>query len=346
MTVKRLCFSWLYIPCFCRQNLLPSLLNQSKCFLLFLLHIIHLVLHGTTDTHTMERMNFTNLLISVILVTFIIHQTLAEPKPLYANERDALILLREALTSPIIHLHKIWTGPPCTDSKSNWVGILCSNGHVIHIVLDDLQLRGSLPPTFLQEITYLTKLSFRNNSLFGPLPDLSGLVELQLVFLSHNLFSASIPSHYIALPKLNVLELQENILTGNIPPFNQPTLEIFNVSHNSLEGMIPQTTTLQRLSPDSYSYNSQLCGKPLDKPCPCPIPPVSPQSPPLKPKKNLTVTSIILIALFATLLPFIIMVVLLLYFKKMHLLRGAGTDEDKSGMNMIAFQRHTTGSIL
>ncbi|KAF5193701.1 Pollen receptor-like kinase [Thalictrum thalictroides] len=277
-------------------------------------------------------MSFVSFLISSILL-FLIHQLTAEVTPLefYPGERDALIQLREAVKSPVIDLHSIWIGPPCHNSNSNWVGITCYNSHVISIVLDDFQLRGELPSTFLQNITYLRLLSFRNNSLLGPLPSLAGLLHLNFIYLSHNLFTSSIPLDYITLPNLIALELQKNILSGNIPPFNQPTLTDFNVSYNSLQGPIPQTPTLQKLPSSAYYNNLQLCGKPL--PNPCPAPPVNAPPPwnQTKAKKKLTVWSIILIAVSTALLPFLVVLVLVCYFRKTGLLNGQETEDDKSG---------------
>ncbi|PIA31550.1 hypothetical protein AQUCO_04900091v1 [Aquilegia coerulea] len=268
-----------------------------------------------------------------IILLFLIHQLKAEVTPLefYPGERIALIQLREAVKSPVIDLHSIWIGPPCHNSDSNWVGITCSNSHVISIVLNDFQLRGELPSTFLQNITYLKLLSFRNNSLLGPLPSLSGLVHLDFVYLSHNLFTSSIPLDYITLPNLIALELQENILTGNIPPFDQPTLTDFNVSYNSLQGAIPQTPTLQKFSSSVYYNNLQLCGKPLANACPPPPINASPPSNRPKAKKKLSVWNIILIAVSTALLPFLVMLVFVCYFRKMSLLNGHETDDDKSG---------------
>ncbi|GFZ00957.1 hypothetical protein Acr_14g0005920 [Actinidia rufa] len=107
----------------------------------------------------------------------------------YPGERAALLQLRETLNSTA-NLHAIWTGPPCHRNKSRWAGIACWNGHITHLVLDSIQLTGSLPqPTFLQNITFLSKLSSRNNSIHGPLPDLTNLAYLELVLLSQNRFS-------------------------------------------------------------------------------------------------------------------------------------------------------------
>ncbi|XP_047149492.1 probable leucine-rich repeat receptor-like protein kinase At1g68400 [Vigna umbellata] len=193
----------------------------------------------------------------------------------FPEERDALILIRDSLNSSV-NLHGNWTGPPCIDSLSRWIGITCSNWHVVQIVLEGVNLSGYLPPTFLQNITLLSQLDFRNNALFGPLPSLKNLVFLEHALLSFNHFSGSIPVEYVELTSLRVLELQENYLHGQIPPFDQPSLTSFNVSYNHLSGPIPETSVLMRFPESSYENNSDLCGEPLDKLCPIQPPAPSP----------------------------------------------------------------------
>ncbi|KAG2384980.1 hypothetical protein LR48_Vigan10g051900 [Vigna angularis] len=193
----------------------------------------------------------------------------------FPEERDALILIRDSLNSSV-NLHGNWTGPPCIDSLSRWIGITCSNWHVVQIVLEGVNLSGYLPPTFLQNITLLSQLDFRNNALFGPLPSLKNLVFLEQALLSFNHFSGSIPVEYVELTSLRVLELQENYLHGQIPPFDQPSLTSFNVSYNHLSGPIPETSVLMRFPESSYENNSDLCGEPLNKLCPIQPPAPSP----------------------------------------------------------------------
>ncbi|CAM8975266.1 unnamed protein product [Rhodiola kirilowii] len=201
----------------------------------------------------------------------------------YPNERNELLRLRDAFNSTAAYLRANWTGVPCGKSdQSRWAGITCSNWHVVQVNLDGLQLTGSLPYNFMYNITYLTRLSLKENSIFGSLPDLSNFQYLQHLILSQNQFSSSIPYGYINLPRLSILELEENYIDGSIPPFNQSSLFIFNVSNNNLDGQIPETSALRRFSKSSFDKNNpNLCGNQLGKPCaPPPSPPPPPQSPP------------------------------------------------------------------
>ncbi|KAJ7970120.1 LRR receptor-like kinase [Quillaja saponaria] len=245
----------------------------------------------------------------------------------YPEERNDLLQLMDYASSAS-DLHSNWTGPPCVNNRSRWGGIACSNWHVVHIVLEGIQLTGSLPPTFLTNITFLSKLSFRNNSVSGLLPNLTHLVHLEYVLFSYNRFSGSIPVDFIELPNLKVLELQENYLDGQIPPFNQSSLTSFNVSYNNLRGPIPNTSVLQRFTGSSYDHNSELCGKPLENLCPSPPPAPVFAPPPFaiapnpaadnKHKKSLQLWITALIAAAAALVPFLVIVVFLCYYKKVH----------------------------
>lgn len=199
---------------------------------------------------------------------------------LFPDERASLLLLRDSLTSPSIDLHGNWTGPPCLDNLSRWKGIICFNWHVVQIGLDSFELSGYLPPSFPQNITFLTQLNLRNNLISGTLPNLTNLVFLEHVLLSYNHFNESIPLEYVGLPSLKELELQGNNLDGQIPVFDQASLISFNVSYNHLEGPIPQTSVLQKFPKSSFDNNTDLCGKPLDVLCPpSPAPAPCPEAP-------------------------------------------------------------------
>ncbi|RYR58022.1 hypothetical protein HN51_008233 [Arachis hypogaea] len=238
---------------------------------------------------------------------------LCSDQSFYPQEREALLFIRDSLNSSI-DLHGNWVGPPCIgENQSKWFGITCSNFHVVHIVLEGINLSGTLKnPTFLQNITLLKKLSFRNNLLLGMLPNLTNLVSLEEVIFSDNHFSGKIPSGYVDLPILRVLELQENYLDGQIPSFDQPSLESFNLSYNHLVGPIPQTHVIQRFPVSSFDNNTDLCGKPLDKLCPEPSPAPSPMpEPEVRKNKRLKVWIIALIASSSALFLFLIIVALL-----------------------------------
>ncbi|KAL4560507.1 hypothetical protein LXL04_032659 [Taraxacum kok-saghyz] len=245
------------------------------------------------------------LTIQLMLTMFVF----VKSREFYDSERDALIPFRDSMKSSF-NLHGNWTGPPCRTNLSRWMGIGCTNSHITHLSLESINLSGSLPVAFLQNITFLSNLNLNNNSIFGDLPDLTNLTNLESVFLSGNRFSGPIPLDYTKLLKLTILELQDNEITGAIPPFNQESLTSLNLSYNRLSGPIPDTKTLQRFRKSSFDHNIGLCGKPLETLCPFSPPP------PNEKKKALKIWSIVLIAAAAAIVPFFGVLLLFCCYKR------------------------------
>ncbi|XP_050366814.1 probable inactive receptor kinase At5g67200 [Argentina anserina] len=165
------------------------------------------------------------------------------------------------------------------------VGIECAKARVVRLVIQDLDLGGVFAPDTLTRLDQLRVLSLQNLSLTGPVPDLSGLINLKTLFLDHNAFSGSLPHSFSSLHRLRTLDLSYNYLTGSlpkwlaglnrlyylrlewnhfngsIPPLNQSSLQTFNVSANNLTGVVPVTPTLLRFGPSSFYRNPGLCGE-------------------------------------------------------------------------------------
>ncbi|CAI9110207.1 OLC1v1010197C1 [Oldenlandia corymbosa var. corymbosa] len=173
----------------------------------------------------------------------------------------------------------------------SWQGVKCGQGRVVRFVLNGFGLRGQFPPDSLNGLDQLRVLSLRNNSLTGPIPDLSGLVNLKSLFLDQNSFSGEFPPSIVTLHSLLILDLSRNNLTGSlpseltaldrltylrldsnrfnssIPALNQTSLILFNVSNNNLSGPVPVTPTLKKFTLSSFLWNPNLCGDVINKPC-------------------------------------------------------------------------------
>ncbi|KAM3755178.1 hypothetical protein ACB098_02G020800 [Castanea mollissima] len=112
-----------------------------------------------------------------------------------------------------------WNGDPCMPRQYSWSGITCTDGpriRVISLNLTSMGLSGSLSPSIVN-MTALTNIWLGNNSLTGPIPDLSSLKMLETLHLEDNQFSGSIPSSLGDIKGLRELFLQNNNLTGTVP---------------------------------------------------------------------------------------------------------------------------------
>ncbi|KAF7817173.1 pollen receptor-like kinase 5 [Senna tora] len=171
-------------------------------------------------------------------------------------------------------------------SLCNWTGLLCTN-HTFHgLRLENMGLSGMIDVDTLLKLSNLTSFSIINNSFEGPMPEFrklerlkglflsnnkftgeipddafEGMKYLKKIFLAENGFTGHIPSSLAESPRLLDLDLHGNIFQGNIPKFRQNHFRVFNLSHNQLEGPIPES--LSNYDPSSYYGNKGVCGKPL-----------------------------------------------------------------------------------
>lgn len=170
------------------------------------------------------------------------------------------------------------TSDPCT-----WYGVSCLRNRVSRLVLQDLNLTGSILP--LTSLTQLRILSLKRNRFNGPITSLANLTALRLLFLSHNNFSGPFPATLTSLYRLDLshntlsgeipatlnrwthlltLRLDSNRLRGRIPSnINLSRLQDFNVSNNLLTGQIPES--LSGFPGSAFSHNPSLCGAPLQE---------------------------------------------------------------------------------
>ncbi|MCD7458445.1 hypothetical protein HAX54_038283 [Datura stramonium] len=113
-----------------------------------------------------------------------------------------------------------WTdedGDPCVPTQWEWV--TCSTTsplRITKITLSGKNVKGEIPRE-LQHMEGLTELWLDGNSLTGPIPDLSNLVNLRTIHLENNKLTGPIPSYLGSLPRLVELDVQNNSLTGEIP---------------------------------------------------------------------------------------------------------------------------------
>ncbi|KAF7808860.1 putative leucine-rich repeat receptor-like protein kinase [Senna tora] len=194
---------------------------------------------------------------------------------------DALMAFKAASDTH----NKLTTWNSTSDPCTSWTFVSCFKNRVSRLVLENLDLSGSIEP--LASLTQLRVLSLKRNRFSGPIPSLSNFTALKLLFLSHNGFSGPFPATVTSLVRLYRLDLSHNNLSGNIPAtvnrlshlltlrldqnrfsshipvLNLRNLQDFNVSGNRLSGEIPKS--LSGFPESSFAQNPALCGAPLVK---------------------------------------------------------------------------------
>nr|QAS62440.1 LRR receptor-like serine/threonine-protein kinase [Sedum alfredii] len=116
----------------------------------------------------------------------------------------------------------------------------------LHILqLDNNNFGGTSIPAAYGSMTSLVKLSLRNCSLQGNIPDLSAMSHLRYIDLSYNQLTGTIPSTELS-KNITTIKLSNNDLNGTIPSSfsSLPLLQILSVENNMLNGAVPASIWL------------------------------------------------------------------------------------------------------
>jgi len=143
--------------------------------------------------------------------------------------------------------------------------IFSSYMKLIHVLLDNNNFSGSIPPTLgllstlevlrfdnnpqlsgtvpsnINNLTKLAELHLENSKLTGPLPDLTGMSALSFVDMSNNSFNASdVPSWFTTLPSLTSLFLENLKISGQLPQalFSLPAVQTLRLRGNHFNGTL------------------------------------------------------------------------------------------------------------
>ncbi|KHN06678.1 Putative leucine-rich repeat receptor-like protein kinase [Glycine soja] len=155
---------------------------------------------AATLSHLVAVFHFLILLLLLLMV-----QGFSNP------DFDALLSFKTASdTSQKLTTWNINSTNPCS-----WKGVSCIRDRVSRLVLENLDLEGSIHP--LTSLTQLRVLSLKGNRFSGPVPNLSNLTALKLLFLSRNAFSGEFPATVKSLFRLYRLDLSNNNFSGEIP---------------------------------------------------------------------------------------------------------------------------------
>ncbi|KAL9140823.1 hypothetical protein ABFS82_14G062600 [Erythranthe guttata] len=114
--------------------------------------------------------------------------------------------------------------------------------NLLILQLDNNNFGGSTIPSSYGNMSALLKLSLRNCSLRGPIPDWSNAPNIAYIDLSLNQLDGIIPAGSLS-KNITTIDLSSNNLNGTIPPsFSRlPLLQKLSVANNSLGGSIPSS---------------------------------------------------------------------------------------------------------
>lgn len=149
------------------------------------------------------------------------------------------------------------------------LGLFSSKMSLIHVILNNNQLRGSIPDTLglvqtlevirldgnslsgpvpknLKTLPSVTELYLSNNNLGGQILDLTGMNLLTYVDMSNNSFDRSgVPQWFTTLPNLTTLRMDNTGLEGPLPEelFNLPQIQTVVLRNNKLNGSVNMATS-------------------------------------------------------------------------------------------------------
>ncbi|KAL5202187.1 hypothetical protein ABZP36_013139 [Zizania latifolia] len=115
------------------------------------------------------------------------------PRGGYTVPRDARAL--ESIKRSLQNIPDDWNGDPCMPHGYAWTGVTCDDSSIANVIslnFSSMGLSGYLSSD-IANMTSLTDISFANNNLSGPIPNLSKLRSLQRLHLQDNKLNGTVP---------------------------------------------------------------------------------------------------------------------------------------------------------
>lgn len=160
-----------------------------------------------------------------------------------SSDIDALLELKKGIKKdPFGIVFDSWNAKSLASNgcPNNWHGVVCSDGNVESIMLNDAGLVGEFDFKTIVSLKMLRNLSISNNQLSGTILEIAYIESLENLDLSCNLFDGPIPSEFTNLKNLVVLNLSTNNFEGVVPPgfHNLKKLKYLDLHSNRFYGDI------------------------------------------------------------------------------------------------------------
>lgn len=136
------------------------------------------------------------------------------------SDLNALLELKKGIQrDPSGKILTSWNSNSLTSDgcPKNWYGVICSNGRVTAITLNDVGLIGEFQLPAITGLEMLQSLNISNNQLTGLVSKIGLIKSLEFLDISQNLFHGTIPSDITNLKNLVFLNISLNNFEGRIP---------------------------------------------------------------------------------------------------------------------------------
>ncbi|KAI7755138.1 hypothetical protein M8C21_026008, partial [Ambrosia artemisiifolia] len=177
----------------------------------------------------------------IILLLFFLVLALLSAASILEDEAEALKQFKNSITDDPSGALLDWNAD--SNHHCNWTGIQCHNitKRVIAISIQQTYLKGHIS-SFLGNLSSLQLLDLSYNSFTGSIPfQLGYCTQLSTIILYTNSLSGPIPSELGKLQNLQILDLGNNSITGIIPETlcDCTSLLELHLDSNKLNGTIP-----------------------------------------------------------------------------------------------------------
>jgi Leucine-rich repeat (LRR) protein len=138
---------------------------------------------------------------------------------------------------------------PCACAGDLGRGVICIDGHITTVNLENFELQGTLSAT-IGQFPKLKSLTLRGNEIHGSLPaEIAQLGDVTRIDLDNNQISGLVPD-LSRMTSLEFVKMFSNQLSGPVPPSvtTLTNLQQLMLSNNELTGTIPDLSSLQALT--------------------------------------------------------------------------------------------------